>query len=228
MQFSESSTGFSAAAAFLVYSLHHHGRKGGGGRALTNPFHFYFQNPGHSHSPRSWILGAAPPRRSRCAEGARHHQRRRRVAERDVRAQGGWGWCSSLQCSPQIGDVLLQINGQDCSMMTHKAAQDAIVGSGDRVELLVQRWSAPAPTPQGGKCSLGSSHFLRCLEAWCAAGWGSSNRTCPTGSDLHPDKLDRKPSGRGLALGREAQHHRQGFYTGRCRAWISICCSSCE
>jgi len=49
----------------------------------------------------------------------------------------------------KIGDVLLQINGQDCSMMTHKAAQDAIVGSGDRVELLVQRWSAPAPTPQG-------------------------------------------------------------------------------
>ena len=128
----------------------------------------------------------------------------------------------------QIGDVLLQINGQDCSMMTHKAAQDAIVGSGDRVELLVQRWSAPAPTPQGGKCSLGSSHLLRCLEAWCAAGWGSSNRTCPTGSDLHPDKLDRKPSGRGLPLGREAQHHRQGFYTGRCRAWVSICCSSCE
>ena len=138
------------------------------------------------------------------------------------------GWCSSLHCSPQIGDVLLQINGQDCSMMTHKAAQDAIVGSGDRVQLLVQRWSAPAPTPQGGKCSLGSSHLLRCLEAWCAAGWGSSNRTCPTGSDLHPDKLDRKPSGRGLALGREAQHHRQGFHTGRCRAWVSICCSSCE
>ena len=54
----------------------------------------------------------------------------------------------------QIGDVLLQINGQDCSMMTHKAAQDAIVGSGDRVELLVQRWSAPAPTPQGGKNNL--------------------------------------------------------------------------
>merc|ERR1711971_359469 len=49
----------------------------------------------------------------------------------------------------KIGDVLLQINGQDCSMMTHKAAQDAIVGSGDRVELLVQRWSAPAPAPQG-------------------------------------------------------------------------------
>jgi len=49
----------------------------------------------------------------------------------------------------KIGDVLLQINGQDCGMMTHKAAQDAIVGSGDRVELLVQRWSAPAPTPQG-------------------------------------------------------------------------------
>merc|ERR1712212_50911 len=46
----------------------------------------------------------------------------------------------------KIGDVLLQINGQDCSMMTHKAAQDAIVGSGDRVELLVQRWSAPVPT----------------------------------------------------------------------------------
>merc|ERR1711971_1262113 len=49
----------------------------------------------------------------------------------------------------KIGDILLQINGQDCSMMTHKAAQDAIVGSGDRVELLVQRWSAPAPAPQG-------------------------------------------------------------------------------
>merc|ERR1712212_1390633 len=49
----------------------------------------------------------------------------------------------------KIGDALLQINGQDCSMMTHKAAQDAIVGSGDRVELLVQRWSAPVPTPEG-------------------------------------------------------------------------------
>jgi len=49
----------------------------------------------------------------------------------------------------KIGDVLLQINGRDCSMMTHKAAQDAIVGSGDRVDLLVQRWSAPAPAPQG-------------------------------------------------------------------------------
>merc|ERR1711971_243976 len=49
----------------------------------------------------------------------------------------------------KIGDILLQINGQDCSMMSHKAAQDAIVGSGDLVELLVQRWSAPAPAPQG-------------------------------------------------------------------------------
>ena len=34
--------------------------------------------------------------------------------------------------------------------MTHKAAQDAIVSSGHRVELVVQRWSgAPAPPTEG-------------------------------------------------------------------------------
>merc|ERR1712156_932964 len=35
----------------------------------------------------------------------------------------------------KIGDVLLQINGRDCSIMTHKAAQDAIVGSGDQLPM---------------------------------------------------------------------------------------------
>jgi len=50
----------------------------------------------------------------------------------------------------KIGDVLLAINNQDCSTMTHKAAQDAIVSSGNQVELVVQRWSsAPAPPAEG-------------------------------------------------------------------------------
>merc|ERR1712212_640566 len=67
----------------------------------------------------------------------------------------------------KIGDVLLEINGQDCSVMTHKAAQDAIVGSGDRVELLVQRWSAPAPAPQGGNnFTFGSNLITRIQGVW--------------------------------------------------------------
>ena len=52
-------------------------------------------------------------------------------------------------------------------MMTHKAAQDAIVGSGDRVELLVQRWSAPAPAPQGGNnFALGSNLITSFQGVW--------------------------------------------------------------
>merc|ERR1711971_1043437 len=63
----------------------------------------------------------------------------------------------------KIGDILLQINGQDCSMITHKAARDAIVGSGDRVELLVQRWSAPAPvTKPGGPTPRGPPQLQVC------------------------------------------------------------------
>ena len=59
MEFSESNAGFSAAAAFLVYSLHHHGRKGGGGRALTsaNPFVFFKNQVTLTRpAPGSWGL----------------------------------------------------------------------------------------------------------------------------------------------------------------------------
>ena len=113
----------------------------------------------------------------------------------------------------QIGDVLLQINGRDCSMMTHKAAQDAIVGSGDRVDLLVQRWSAPAPAPQGAGEHLSKpdlDHLRRCLEARCAACRSTSHRSSSPGADLHTDKSCGQPCAWGLALGCEAQHHCQG------------------
>ena len=46
----------------------------------------------------------------------------------------------SEQCGLKSGDVLLEINGQQAATMTHKQAQDAIVSSGDRVCLVVQRW----------------------------------------------------------------------------------------
>lgn len=57
----------------------------------------------------------------------------------------------SEQCGLKSGDVLLEINGHQAGTMTHKQAQDAIVSSGDRVCLVVQRWvsqdsqTAPAP-----------------------------------------------------------------------------------
>lgn len=50
----------------------------------------------------------------------------------------------SQQSGLKAGDVLLAINGSDCCSMTHKAAQDAIVASGHRVELVVQRWTGQA------------------------------------------------------------------------------------
>lgn len=37
------------------------------------------------------------------------------------------------------GDLILAINGQDCSVMTHKAAQDIIVNSGNGFEMVIQR-----------------------------------------------------------------------------------------
>jgi len=52
----------------------------------------------------------------------------------------------SEQCGLKAGDVLFQINGQPTGTMTHKQAQDAIVSSGDRVALVVQRWA-----PQEGQ-----------------------------------------------------------------------------
>ena len=115
--------------------------------------------------------------------------------------------------SLKIGDVLLQINGRDCSMMTHKAAQDAIVGSGDRVDLLVQRWSAPAPAPQGAGEHLSKTdldHLRRCLEARCATCRSTGNRPSSPGADLHTDKSCGQPCARGLTLGCKAQHHCQG------------------
>ena len=115
--------------------------------------------------------------------------------------------------SLQIGDVLLQINGRECSMMTHKAAQDAIVGSGDRVDLLVQRWSAPAPAPLGAGEHLSKpnqEYLRRCLEARCAACRSTGNRSSSPGADLHTDKSGGQPGSRGLTLGCKAQHHCQG------------------
>jgi len=46
------------------------------------------------------------------------------------------------------GDVLLEINGAQCGLMTHKAGQEAIISCGDLVPLTVHRQdSQPPPAP---------------------------------------------------------------------------------
>ena len=48
----------------------------------------------------------------------------------------------------QSGDVLLEINGAQCGLMTHKAGQEAIISCGDLVPLTVHRQdSQPPPAP---------------------------------------------------------------------------------
>ena len=50
----------------------------------------------------------------------------------------------------QTGDILLQINGLEAMLMTHKQGQDAIISAGDKVPLVVQRFGGPdLPTPPG-------------------------------------------------------------------------------
>jgi len=50
----------------------------------------------------------------------------------------------------QTGDVLLQINGLEAMLMTHKQCQDAIISAGNSVPLVVQRFGGPElPTPPG-------------------------------------------------------------------------------
>jgi len=50
----------------------------------------------------------------------------------------------------QTGDVLLQINGLEAMLMTHKQGQDAIISAGDKVPLVVQRFGGPdLPAPPG-------------------------------------------------------------------------------
>merc|ERR1712013_874355 len=50
----------------------------------------------------------------------------------------------------QTGDILLQINGLEAMLMTHKQGQDAIISAGDNVPLVVQRFGGPdLPAPPG-------------------------------------------------------------------------------
>lgn len=49
------------------------------------------------------------------------------------------------------GDVVLEINGQDAGVMTHKQAQEAIIACGDQVPLLVQRTQDTPPQLSGIK-----------------------------------------------------------------------------
>jgi len=50
----------------------------------------------------------------------------------------------------QTGDVLLQVNGLEAMLMTHKQCQDAIISAGNSVPLVVQRFGGPElPTPPG-------------------------------------------------------------------------------
>jgi len=49
----------------------------------------------------------------------------------------------------RTGDVLVQINGLEAVLMTHKQGQDAIISAGNKVPLVIQRFGAPA-TPAPG------------------------------------------------------------------------------
>eukprot|EP00095_Tigriopus_kingsejongensis_P006582 maker-scaffold445_size168248-snap-gene-0.22 protein:Tk06582 transcript:maker-scaffold445_size168248-snap-gene-0.22-mRNA-1 annotation:"z band alternatively spliced pdz-motif protein isoform p" len=62
----------------------------------------------------------------------------------------------SVRSGLQGGDLILAINGQDCSVMPHKMAQEIIVGSGNSIDLVIQRGGAlqtglwqPEVTPVG-------------------------------------------------------------------------------
>ena len=45
--------------------------------------------------------------------------------------------------------MLVQINGLEAVLMTHKQGQDAIISAGNKVPLVIQRFGAPA-TPAPG------------------------------------------------------------------------------
>jgi len=50
----------------------------------------------------------------------------------------------------KTGDVLIQINGLEAMLMTHKQGQDAIISAGNTVPIVVQRFGGPElPAPPG-------------------------------------------------------------------------------
>ncbi|XP_060063508.1 PDZ and LIM domain protein Zasp-like [Ylistrum balloti] len=106
----------------------------------------------------------------------------------------------AAKCGLQQGDIILKIGNSEANVMKHKDAQGAIMGSGNKLDLLLQRGAAPhqyhyekfsapaVPSKAGGLIQYGDSPSSNYNTS--ARPYGAPPQTPPTQSSTFQSQLN--------------------------------------